>query len=79
MEVPRIGVKLELQIQATSASYTTAHNDARSLTKLRKARDWTRILKNTSQFHYLWATMGTPRVKILEWSQGRPQEEVISE
>ena len=37
MEVPRLGVKLELQpqqrgMQAASAAYTTAHGNARSLT-----------------------------------------------
>ena len=33
MEVPRLGVELELRrIQVTSATYTTAHGNARALT-----------------------------------------------
>ena len=32
IEVPRLGVKSELQLQAASATYTTAHDNARSLT-----------------------------------------------
>ena len=30
------------------------------LNPLRKARDWTFVLVDTSQIHYHWATMGTP-------------------
>ena len=57
MEVPRLGVELELQppepqqrqSQATSATYTTAYSNARSLNLLSKASDQTRILMDTSQ------------------------------
>ena len=42
-----------------SATYTTAHSNARSLT-LNEARDQTCILMDTSCIHFRWATTGTP-------------------
>ena len=72
MEVPRLGVELELQLPA----YTTA-TATRILSRvcdlhhssqqhwipdpLIKARDQTHILVDTSWIHYHWATMGTPQ------------------
>ena len=55
MEIPRLGVKLELPlwplpqpqqrgIWAGSSTYTTAHDNTRSLTHWAEARDWTQIL-----------------------------------
>ena len=52
MEVPRLGVKLELQLPA----YTTA---TATPDPLSEDRDQTHILMVTSQVHYCWATMGT--------------------
>ena len=40
--------------------YTITHCNARSLTHLSKARDWTCILMETSGIHFLGATMETP-------------------
>ena len=72
IEVPRLGVESELQLPA----YTTAtampdpsrtcdlhHNSqqCRIPDPLSKARDWTRVLMDTSQVGYHWATMGNPR------------------
>ena len=71
MEVPRLGVKSELQLPA----HTTAtaawdpsrvcdlHHSSRQrqiLNPLSEARDWTRVLIDTSWIHYSWATAGTP-------------------
>ena len=76
MEVPRLGVKLELQLPA----YTTAtampdlshdcspHHSSQQhqiLNPLREARDGTHILMDPSQFHYHQATTGTPEDMIL--------------
>ena len=47
------------QIQATSATDTTAHGNARSW-PLSKARYWTRNLMVPSQICFYCATMGTP-------------------
>ena len=58
MEVPRPGVESELQlrptpqpqlqqIQATSATYTTAWGQHQVLNSLREVRDWTQILADT--------------------------------
>ena len=46
MEVPRLGVESELQLQAYDP--------------LSRARDWTLVLMDTSQVCYHRATMGTP-------------------
>ena len=70
MEVPRLGVELELQLLA----YTTApamqdpshicdlHHQLMAmpiLNPLSGTRNWTCILRDTSWVHYCWATMGT--------------------
>ena len=73
MEVPRLGVKSELQLpfyttatamQDLSQVYnlSTAHHNARSLNPLSKIRDLACILTNTSRVCYLWATTGTPQL-----------------
>ena len=66
MEVPRLGIKLELHCQprpqpqqrriwAASATYITAHSNAGSLSH------WVNcILMDTNKVHYCWATIGTP-------------------
>ena len=73
MEVPRIGVKSELQLLAYAA--TTAipvpslvcdlqHSSWQHqiLNPLSGAREWTRVLLDTSWFHFCWATTRTPEV-----------------
>ena len=71
MEVPRLGVELELQPPAyTSATATQdlscicdLHHSSRQCwipDALSEARDRTRILMDTSQIRFCWATMGTP-------------------
>ena len=70
LEVPRVGVESELQLQAYST--VTAMQDPRRicdlhhisrqcriLNPLGKARDQTHILRDTSWVRYHWATMGT--------------------
>ena len=72
MEIPRIGVKLELQPPA----YTTAlamldpsrlhdlHHSSQQrqiLNPLNKVRVWASILMDASQIHFHWATAGTLR------------------
>ena len=49
------------QIQDESATYTTAHGNMKILNLLTESRDQTDILMDTSQVHYHWATMGTPK------------------
>ena len=76
MEVPRLGVELELQPLA----YTTAtampdpshicdlHHSScqcRVLNPLSKARDRTRIPMDTSQIHFCCATRGLPKVYLI--------------
>ena len=72
MEVPRLGVKLELQLLTSttatamqhpswSAAYTTDQSSARSFNPVSKAEGKTFIPMDTSQVRYHWATMGTPR------------------
>ena len=72
MEVPRLGVKSELQPQpqpwriwATPTTYTTAHGNAWILNSLGKAKDRTYILVDASQIRYCWATKGNPLNDIL--------------
>ena len=69
MEVPRLGVKSELQLLAyTTASATQDasrvcdlhHSSHRILNPLREARDRTRNLMIPSQIRFCYATMGTP-------------------
>ena len=70
MEVPRLGVKWELQLPA----YVTApakqvcnlHHISQQcwiLNPLSKDRDRTRVLMDTSWVHYPWAMMGTPNLE----------------
>ena len=78
MEVPRLGVKSELQLPAyiTSTamlelSFTCnlhcSSQQHQILNPLSKARDRTCILMNTSQICFCWATMGTPSLHIKFW------------
>ena len=75
MEVPRLGVELELWLP----TYTTAtatldpthicnpHHSSQQhqiLNPLSKARERTCILMDTSQVHYCWVAMGTPGVPV---------------
>ena len=73
MEVPRLGVESEEQLQAYTTATITAMQDPshichlhcswqqhQILNPLSKARDQTHVLMDTSQAHYCWATMGTP-------------------
>ena len=73
MEVPRLGIKSELQLLATatatatpdlseSATYTTAHSNARSFDPLSKARDGTQILIDSSRVCFHCTTAGTPKI-----------------
>ena len=48
MEVPRLGVKSELQLLA----YTTAHSNAGPFNSLREAGDQTGILMDPSRIRY---------------------------
>ena len=72
MEVPRLGVNLELQLPAyttatamwdpaTYAAYTTAQGNAGSLNPLSEARDGSCILMDTSWIHFRCTTEGTPQ------------------
>ena len=68
MEVPRLGVKLELRLPAYTRATATVdprcicdlHHSSQQcwiLFPLIEARDPTRVLMHTSQIHYCWATM----------------------
>ena len=76
MDVPFIGVKLELPLLAFAIA--TATLDISHICDLRhssqqcwihnplsKARDWTPVLMDTSQAHLHWATMRTPIFSLL--------------
>ena len=78
MEVPRPGVKLELQLP-TYATAGTAMRDPSHICDLHhssqqcqisdplsEARNWTQVLMDTSRIHFCCATMGTPG--ITSWS-----------
>ena len=85
MEVPRLGVRLELQRPA----YTTATRDPSHVCDLHhssrqrqilnppsKARDWTPVLMDAGPVHYHWATTGTPWVNFIhkalkDWDKKR--------
>ena len=71
MEVPRLGVELELQMPAYTTATATRdlslicnlHHSSRQcriLNPLGKVRDRTRVLMHTSQIHFCRATTGTP-------------------
>ena len=79
MEVPRLGVRSELQLQVQLQAYATAaampdlslicdlHHSSRQrriLNPLNKARDRTRNFMVPSQIHFCCGTMGTPPVLI---------------
>ena len=63
MEVSRLGVKSELQLQAytmaTAATYTTAPSNTSTLTHWGRPGIKTHIFMDTSQIHSHWATTGT--------------------
>ena len=86
MEVPRLGVELELHLPAYSIAMATLdlnlictlHSSLRhrqSLNPLSEARDQTCILMDTSQVHYHWATSLLFRAAPLAYgsSQARGQ------
>ena len=71
MEVPRLGVELELQLLAYATATATQDPSRlcnlhlsswqrRILSPLSKTRDWTCVLMDTSWVHYPWSTVGTP-------------------
>ena len=74
-EVPTLGVKLERQLPATAiamwvpshVSYPHHSSGQRwILNLLGKAKDRTHVLTVTSQIHFCWATMGTPRIIVFK-------------
>ena len=78
MEVPRLGVDWELQLPAYATATATRdlsrvcnlHHSSwqrRILNPLSKARDWTSILKDTTQVRFCWATMGTSKIWLFEY------------
>ena len=84
MEVPRLGIELEMQLPAHAT--TMAMPDLNRICKLGHSlqphwilnplsedRDWTCILMDTSQVCFCWATIGTPHVvcQILHWESKR--------
>ena len=71
MEIPKLGVKLELQLVAyttatetwdlsQSSTYTTVPGQHLIPNPLSKARVQICILMDTSQIHFCCTTMGTP-------------------
>jgi len=79
MEVPRLGVESELQLQLPAYTTATAtpdlsrmrnlHHSSRQcqlLNPLSKGRDQIQVLMDTSQVHYCRGTMGTPPASILD-------------
>ena len=71
VEVPRLGVKLELQLWARttatamheSSCICNPHHSSQQCQipdPLSEGRDWTRILMDTSWIHFRSATIGTP-------------------
>ena len=78
MEAPRQGVQLELQLLAYTTATTTQdlscicnlHHSSRQCRipdPLRKARDQTSILIDTSWVPFCCTTTGTPSYSILEY------------
>ena len=72
MEVPKLGIELELQLPAyTTAtaildlSYICDLGCSQILNPLSEARDWTHILMDTSRVLTFWATTGTLLLHIL--------------
>ena len=77
MEVPRLGVDLELQLPPYATATATPdpshicdlHHSLQQLSilnPLSKDRDRTRILMDPSWVCYHWATMGTPSFHFLD-------------
>ena len=75
MEVPRWGVKMELQLPAYATATATQdlsyvfnlHHSSRQywiFDPLSKARDWTWVLVDTSRVCYNWAATGTPSLNF---------------
>ena len=75
MEVPRLGVEWELQLQAYTTATATRdqsrvwdlHHSSRQrqiLNPLNETRDWTHVLMDTSQVRYPWATVGTQECSV---------------
>ena len=72
MEVPRLGVKSELQLPSLHHSHSHMGFDlhhsswqCRIPHPLSKARDWTHIVMDTTQFHFHCAMMRTPLISSL--------------
>ena len=72
MEVPRLGVKFELQLLAFATATATQylshicnlHNSSRQCwipNPLSNSKDWTGILMDPSHIHFCWATVGIPK------------------
>ena len=60
-------------IGAIAATLHHSHGNSRQrwiLNPLRKARDWTPVLMDTSRVCYCWAIMGTPYKNQLRFSHG---------
>ena len=49
-------------IGAVTTSLCRSHRNARFFNPPREARDWTRVLLDTSRVCHHWATMGTPTI-----------------
>ena len=73
MEVPRLGVQLELYPPAYATAIAMPdpgwvcylHHSSRQCqipNPLSEARNWTWVLKDTSQIRFLWAMTGTPKI-----------------
>ena len=73
MEVPRLGVKSEVQLPALNTAAAVpdpshicalhrSSQQCQILNPMIKARDWTCVLMDASQVCYHWATTGTPRI-----------------
>ena len=71
MEVPRLGVESELQLPAYTTATATwdpscvcnlhlSLQQRRILNPLSEAREQSRVLMDSSQIHFCWATMATP-------------------
>ena len=78
MEVPRLGVKLDLQLPAYAAATATldpshvcnlhhSSQQCRISDPLSEARDQTHILIDTSGIHFCYATTGTPLLALLRF------------
>ena len=89
MEVPRLGVGLELQLPAYTPATATRdlshvcdlHHSSRQcqiLKPLSKARDRTHILMDTSQISFYCVTMGTPGTGDFILSSQQPHEAGIT-